>query len=269
MKKKYINIYHFQNLNMKKGTFLWKALFWRRLPWRYRKHIKTILFWLFWNILRYKGVKNINLFEDKIYSQNGEDGIIQMIFNKIGVTNKFFVEFGIHPNQGNTIYLKKEKGWKGLWIDGNGDGKDIKKEFITKENINKLFDKYNVPNEFDLLSIDIDGNDYYIWKSIRNSPRIVVIEYNASIPPNQSKAIKYDPMHKWKSDDYFGASLLALVKLSKKKGYTLIGCDKRGINAFFVRNDLIKNNFLVQDINKLFKPSGYPHPKSDRIMIDI
>ena len=108
---------------------------------------------------------DINDFEQRYYSQNGEDGILKIIFNKIGTTNKFCVEFGIHPFEGNTNYLKKQH-WDCLWMDGNGDGTTIKQEFITAENINQLFAKYNVPQEFDLLSIDIDTNDYWVWKAI-------------------------------------------------------------------------------------------------------
>ncbi len=223
-------------------------------------------------------IKNINFFEQKYFSQQGEDGIIKIIFDKIGVTNKYCIEFGIHEQEGNTIYLER-KGWDCLWMDGNGDGKKVKKEFITAENINSLFDKYNVPKEFDLLSIDIDSNDYWIWKAIENySPRVVIIEYNASIPPNESKTVPYNPTAVWDKTNYFGASLLALTNLSKTKGYTLIGCDRNGVNAFFLRDDLVKNNFKIRSIEELYKPQGYGkkqngkrlgHGKSDKTMIDV
>lgn len=141
-------------------------------------------------------------------------------------------------------------------MDANGDGEKIKKEFITAENINQLLQKYRVPREFDLLSIDIDSNDYWVWKAIDNySPRVVVIEYNSCIPPNESKTIKYDPNARWDGTDYFGASLLALAKLGKSKGYSLVYCESSGVNAFFVRNDLIKNYI------------GYP--KSNRPMVEV
>jgi hypothetical protein len=197
-------------------------------------------------------INNINDFEKKINSQNGEDGIIECIFNQVGVTNKFFVEFGIHSGIANTVFLRN-KGWGGLWMDLKG-GENIKKEKITAENINDLLDKYNVPNEFDLLSIDIDGNDYYVWKEIIRTPRVVVIEYNAHIPTDQSKAIKYNPNHKWRHDDYFGASLLAMKNLGLKKGYTLIGCDGNGVNAFFVKEDLVDGNFKIKSIDEVYKP---------------
>ena len=101
---------------------------------------------------------------------------------------------------------------------------NIKKEKVDASNINFLLAKYSVPREFDLLSIDIDSNDYYVWKALEGySPRIVVIEYNASFPPTESKTIKYDPNFVWDGTNYYGASLLALKKLGQSKGYILIG----------------------------------------------
>ncbi len=151
-------------------------------------------------------IRNFEDYEQTFYSQNGEDGIIKAIFEKIGITNKFCVEFGIQEKEGNSIYLQKQ-GWNCLWMDGNGDDIKIKKEYITRENINELFKKFNVPKEPDLLSIDIDSNEYWIWEAIQGySPRVVIIEYNASIPITESKTIKYDPEFQWDGSNYFGAS---------------------------------------------------------------
>lgn len=223
-------------------------------------------------------IENINLFEQSFYSQNGEDGIIKIIFYKIGVTNKFCVEFGVDKMTGNTVYLVKN-GWNYLWMDGNGDGKKIKVEFINAENINLLFEKYNVPKEFDLLSIDIDSNDYWVWKAIdAYSPRVVVIEYNASIPCTESKTVEYNPSLCWDGTNYFGASLLALEKLGDSKGYTLIACDEMGANAFFIRKDLVKDNFEVKSIERIYRPPKYGqiidgkhigHPVSYKNMISV
>lgn len=220
--------------------------------------------------MKNKKIENINLFEQKYCSQNGEDGIIKIIFDKIKTTNQFCVEFGIHPKEGNTIYLGK-KSWNCLWMDGNGDGKHIKKEFITAENINSLLKKYKVPKEFDLLSIDIDYNDYWVWKAINGySPRVVVIEYNSSFSPLESKTVKYNPKAVWDGTSYFGASLLALAKLGKSKGYTLVCCESRGVNAFFVRNDLIGNNFVLKSIEETYKPPRYnPYPAGNKSFISV
>ena len=186
---------------------------------------------------------DLDQFESRTYSQNGEDGLLARIFQILGPGNRFFVEFGTGQSgrQRNTRLLEKQ-GWTGLLMDAAAaeEHPRIRKERITAENINELLAKYGVPEEFDLLSIDIDGNDYWVWRAIesRYRPRIVVIEYNASVPPTASKAIRYDPDYLFRRTDYFGGSLLALERLGRDKGYTLIYCESHGVNAFFVRSDL-------------------------------
>lgn len=225
-------------------------------------------------------VHNINLFESRIYSQNGEDGILAGIFSQIGRTNKFFVEFGVEDgSQCNTRYLREYCGWKGLMMGGCRHlSGDIKQEFVTAGNINMLFEKYMVPDEFDLLSIDIDGNDYWVWKALsgRYRPRVVVIEYNAKYKPPQSVVILYDPQYVWDGSDYFGASLSAFVTLAGNKGYTLAGCDSTGTNAFFVNNADFEKYFSAGSIEKLYrlprygaKEHNFCHPPSDKKMIEI
>lgn len=266
---------------------------------------------------------NLNLHERKIHSQNGEDGIIEFIFSKIGTTNKFSVEFGVGNGfESNTTYLLEKKGWKGLMMDYGSDEKiktenlikkglyyrkfgikyclqkgikflkktmdqykrsrcfqyDIKKEKVTAENIEKLFQKYNVPKNFDLLSIDIDFNDYWVWKAITNyHPNVVIIEYNSSLPPTESRVVPYDSEAVWDGTNYFGASLLALQNLGNTKGYTLLGCDSNGVNAFFCKKNLV-GDIKIKDIQYLYKSPKYGkivngvhigHPPSDKKMIEI
>lgn len=248
----------------------------------YTKYIKLNLFNLsgkiHYTFNKNNIIKDFEKFEQSKHSQNGEDGILKIIFYKIKTTNKFCVEFGIHPLQGNTIYLK-QMGWNCLWMDGDGDGKEIKNERITAENINQLFQKYNVPKEFDLLSIDIDSNDYWVWKSINDySPRVIVIEYNSCLPKNESKTVVYDPNLTWDGSTYFGASLLALYKLGLEKGYTLLTCDSKGVNAFFVRNDLIRNHFEIRSVEEIYRKPQFGgklngeyfgYHQGDRKMIDV
>ncbi len=199
--------------------------------------------------------------ERREYSQNGEDGMIAAIFAKIGTTNRFFVEFGVEDGlQCNCRYLLKHKGWTGLLMDGGTwpEENGVKKEFVTAENIEDLFKKYNVPTEFDLLSIDIDGNDYWIWKAIEQfHPRVVVIEYNANKGPDASITVPYDPAFLWDKSDYQGASLRALEKLGKEKGYTLIATDPCGVNAFFVIDTLILGNFIIPPFAQIFHSPAY------------
>ena len=206
---------------------------------------------------------NISKFGIKIYSQNEEDGIILYILKHIGIKTKKFIEIGSENGlECNTTNLLKYFDWSGMQIEGNKELhnkakiqlKKILKEkiknvklvnsLVTKKNINKIIKKI-FKKEVDLLSIDIDGNDFWIWKEIKCiNPRLVVIEYNSFFGSEISCTIPYNPKFIWdyeKKKSYYGASLKALEKLGKKKKYTLVGVDKNGVNAFFVRNDLAKN----------------------------
>jgi hypothetical protein len=198
--------------------------------------------------------RRLEPFGFKVYSQNDEDGIIQEIFKRIGTTSKTFVEFGAYDGmENNTIFLLMQ-GWSGLWIDG--DPKKIKKlkqtydrvikrkqlhaegAYITKNNINALIGKY-YNGEIDLLSIDIDGNDYHIWQNIECiNPRVVITEYNAKFPPPCCWAMKYDESYWWDGSDKMGMSLQAATNLGNEKGYQLVGTNITGTNAFFVRKDI-------------------------------
>ena len=218
-------------------------------------------------------IKHITDFERKIHSQNGEDGIINAIFSKIGTTNRYFVEFGVEDGtECNTRYLKEKKGWNGLLMDGRANpGTEIKQAFITAENIESLFDRYGVPTCFDLLSIDLDLNDFWVWKAIvSRNPRVVIIEYNSSFPLHQKKVVPYNATGIWDGSNHFGASLGAMVMLGREKGYRLVGCENRGINAFFVQEALVEDHFDLPADESLYRPpiwgekihgihSGYPN----------
>lgn len=199
--------------------------------------------------------------ERKVYSQNGEDGVIEAIFEAIGTTNRYFVEFGCgDATECNTAYLL-ENGWQGLLMDNSGQCRNpratIRQEVITAENINPLFRKYGVPDEFDLLSIDIDGNDYWVWQQINYHPRVVVIEYNAHCSALDRKTIAYDPNFRWSGTDYFGASLAALEEQGREKGYTLVYCEKTGVNAFFVSTRLLPPSFVPSPLQTIYRPPNY------------
>ncbi len=210
---------------------------------------------------KYKNSKKLNKYEYKVFSQNGEDGIIEEIFNRIGTTNKFFVEFGAGDGLANNTTYLLVKNWKGCWIEANKKSIDIinqkfdalikdkrlivKHAFITSENLEYLFEELKIPKECDLLSIDIDGNDYWIWKNIEKyNPRVVIIEYNALFPPHISWIMKYNPNHMWDETCYHGSSLKSLELLGLKKGYKLVACNFTGSNAFFIRGDLVKDRFF-------------------------
>ena len=210
---------------------------------------------------RHADPKRLLKYGFKVYSQCEEDGIIQEIFKRIGVSNRTFVEFGVQTGiECNTLKLLIE-GWNGLWLEGRRSfvGKirtnyrpfiekrllAVSQAFVTAENINSLIEKSGVSGEIDLLSIDIDNNDYWVWKAITLiNPRLVVIEYNASLPPPLSLVVPYDSGRGYTGTNYFGASLEALVRLGRTKGYRLVGCNFSGSNAFFVRDDLAGDLFL-------------------------
>ncbi|PJJ79741.1 hypothetical protein [Mucilaginibacter auburnensis] len=213
-----------------------------------------------YNNPKYASNKRLNKHEYQVFSQNGEDGIIAEIFNRIGLTNKYFIEFGVTEglecNSLNLLY----KQWQGLWIDGDpeyikkintrfsdfiGDKRlTVRNNFITAENIESIFDGAGVPAEPDMLSIDIDYNDYYIWQAItKYRPRVVVIEYNSNFRPDTHFVVKYNAQRTYDGTSFFGASLLALEQLGREKGYVLVGCVFTGSNAFFVREDLIADHF--------------------------
>ena len=116
------------------------------------------------------------------------------------------------------------------------------REFVTAENINELLANYEVPEDFDLFSLDIDGNDYWVWEALKYQPSVVVIEYNAAIAMSESKTIPDDPAFSWSAHgrtSYYGASLLALKRLGERKGYVLVYAN--GVNVFFVRSSLVPN----------------------------
>ena len=158
------------------------------------------------------------------YSQYGESKILLEIFESIGTENKYVVEFGASDGFWlSNARMFIELGWDSLLMDGIAEPKNgVKREFITSENINELFSRYSVPKIFDLLSIDIDGNDYWVWKNIEYSPNVVIIEYNSNFNVNEKYVLRYDPKHDFhESGGYYSASIKSLVELSKEKGYFL------------------------------------------------
>lgn len=209
--------------------------------------------------------------ENQICSQQGEDGIIKAVFDEIGTTNRVAVEFGaLDAPTDNTLLLKKQ-GWKVHQWNGESYTPSIKKHWVTAENINQIWDREKVPQSPDLLSIDIDYNDYWVWRALKATPRLIIIEHNASIPPTEARVVPYDPNRGWDGTNYFGASLLALTQLAQSKGYSLIYVESQGVNAFFLRSDL-----LTQNITPLTAAEGYQtpkygpnnggHPQSDKVM---
>ena len=207
-----------------------------------------------------------------VYSQNDEDGILEDIFNRLNIPRPSFLEFGVAPEENNTNYLIL-KGSKGCWIDkgltglknqlSNNTRLSIFDEYITLENIVSLVEQgcqflSIPPKDLDLISLDLDGNDYYFIEKIVLSgvlPKVFCLEYNASFRPPMDIKIRYNENHRWVGDDYFGCSLDAYCNLLSPN-YTLVSCNIAGANCFFVRNDL-DANFTKYTTEELYQPARY------------
>jgi hypothetical protein len=224
---------------------------------------------------RYDDPLRLERFGWTVYSQNEEDGILAEIFRRIGTANRKFLEFGVQRGlESNTLNLLEQE-WSGAWIEGVAPlVSEIERGFrrwiasgrlavraaiVTRENINDLIRDFSLPRDLDLLSIDIDGNDYHVWEAITQiEPRVVLIEYNGKFPPPMQWIMAYDPRHHWEEDDQFGASLESMTALGRSKGYSLVGCNITGTNAFFVQSRLAEGRFAQPaDASALYQPARY------------
>jgi hypothetical protein len=177
---------------------------------------------------------------NKKYSQYGEEGYLRFIFENVGVKDGFFVDLGANDGKylSNTRYFK-EHGWSGILIDGQ-EFKGVHRHYITAENINELLKRYGVQNEFDLLSIDIDGNDYWVLRKILSCfrPRLIISEYNSEF--TDARTIEYDPTFHFRATDYYGYTFEAGLKLAEEFGYRVIfqNCN---LNMYYLRKDLLED----------------------------
>lgn len=231
-------------------------------------------------------------FEDvefRAFSQNGEDGILLYLFSLIGTTNRKAVEVcagdGIECNTANLIV---NHGWNALLFDGNEENIRRGQQFystckttrfwpptlvnawITAENINSLIVDNGFEGEIDLLSLDLDGMDYWIWKAINCiNPRVVVLEYNSLWGSEHTVTVPYKAdfgaEHNEFGVDYGGASLPAFVKLGREKGYRLVGCQFYGFNAFFVRSGIGEDIFPEIPASKCFEHPSAQYAIKERL----
>jgi len=219
---------------------------------------RTLMFSAEWR----ESSKSIDLAskEFKVFSQWGDDGIIQYLVHTLNINNKKFIEFGVgNYFESNTHFLLVNNNWSGFIIDGSQKCMDIVKNnpffwrydlnlktaFIDKENINKLLEYSNFSN-IGLLHIDLDGNDYWILDSLdidKYSPDILILEYNSNFGSDRFITVPYDPLFSCidahYSGQYFGASISALDSLARQKGYYFIGSNSAGNNAYFLKNEFL------------------------------
>jgi hypothetical protein len=217
---------------------------------------------------------DLRAYERHVYSQNGEDGIIQEILARIGVLNRFFVEVGVESGREcNCARLVVEEKWSGVFFEADANHfAPLAERYrnyeqvrcvhatVASTNIEELLQASGVPHDFDVLSIDIDGNDYWVWAAIDSwRPRVIVIEYNAAHSPPNKWVMRENPRHRWDQTSYYGASLASLVGLGRKKGYTLVATDSTGVNAFFVREELVTpERFLDPVLHYHYSPLSSP-----------
>lgn len=219
-------------------------------------------------------------YELRGFSQNGEDGVLAEILARIGTAGRRFVEFGIESGrEGNCVLLADVLGWAGAFLEPDphhfalleakyaGTPRVLTRNVaVTPQNVEPLFDELDVGAELDVLSIDVDGQDYWIWQALsRYRPRVVVIEYNSALPLDRHLVQPIGSAQRWDGTDYFGASLGALEALAAGKGYRLVHTDLAGCNAFFVRQDLGPGRFPVgEEVPRRSLPnyylSGIRHP---------
>ena len=253
------------NIFLKKIKHLGKALKFLLNGEEMLEEQKLILGSLLSRQIMHEKITNISEAEFKIFSQWGDDGIIQWLIHNIGIQHKSFIEFGVEDYQESTTrFLMMNNNWSGYIIDGNERNirhiknsnyywrfeLEAKHAFVDRENIVNLIKQSSVANNVGLLHIDIDGNDYWVWEVLEIRPEIVIVEYNSVFGNKRSITVPYrkdfDRTNAHCSNLYFGASLLALCHLAEKKGYSFIGCTSSGNNAYFVRND--RTNEVVKRV---------------------
>lgn len=204
---------------------------------------------------RYADPRSLTRHRARIYSQNGEDGAIAEIFQRLGgPSERTFIEIGVGEGHENNTRFLLENGWRGIWCEADashcdairanyaaelGDGHlQLRIGGVTRENAAEIA----LPEDtaLDLLSIDIDMNTSHVWRALGHlSPAVAVIEYNPAFPASLDWEVPYDAAGAWQGDNYFGASLKRLEVLGAELGYKLVGCELTGINAYFVREDLV------------------------------
>ena len=230
-----------------------------------------------------RGEIDLQRTEFQVFSQDGEDGIIQSLVSRIPIASKVFVEFGVENyTQCNTRFLVENDYWSGLVIDGSKEQiEQLKREsifwrrslkavsaFITRENINDLISGQGIDGEIGLLSVDIDGNDYWVLEAINCvRPSILVCEYNSLFGPYAKISVPYDPefvrTKAHFSNLYFGASLGAMTHLANKKGYELVTSNLFGTNAFFVRRDLL-GNLVSKTADEAWVPAKFRESRNEK-----
>jgi len=231
-----------------------------------------------------KRSRDLRDYEFKVFSQWGDDGLIQKLIDTIEIENKTFIEFGVQDfYESNCRFLMTKDNWAGFVIDGSASNiRRLKAShfywrhaleaiaaFLSRANINEILARSKFDHDLGLLSIDIDGVDYFVLEAIDYyKPRILIVEFNAIFGPERKITVPYDERFcrtdKHHSNLYFGASLSALTHLANKKGYELVGINSACVNAFFVRKDLVNEKLQVLTPEQAYTPSAFRESRDSR-----
>jgi hypothetical protein len=223
---------------------------------------------------RAKDPGSINQCAAHVYSQNYEDAIIAEIYARIGEQSRVFVEIGVGDGSECNTRALLERGWTGLWIESNAEAVasarvrlstfidsgalQVVELFVTRDNIQSvLADRLGA--EIDFLSVDVDYNTSHIWRAVELPARVACIEYNANLGSRVDWEVPYHAGGVWDGTGAFGASLKCLERVGREKQMSLVGCDIRGVNAFFVHEraaggDLFTSPFTAE---RHFEPARY------------
>jgi hypothetical protein len=214
--------------------------------------------------------------EFRVSSQWGEDGIVEWLVHHLGDMPETFIEFGVENYcEANTRFLLQHRNWRGLVIDGSGKYVDYIRQdpiswrhdltavsaFVTRDNINSIISGAGFEGELGILSVDIDGVDYWVWEAIHCvNPHILIIEYNSVFGDRLALSVPYKPDfirgHAHHSNLYYGLSIKAAEFLAGKRGYSFVGTNSAGSNAFFVRNDRV-NEILKRVARVKARPARF------------
>ena len=237
-----------------------------------------------------KAVQSVSALDEvefQVFSQFGDDGIIQWLVESLDVSKKIFVEFGVEDyRESNTRFLLMNNNWSGCVIDGDEENINlilgseycwkyelsVKAAFVTRENINELLTSFGLAGDIGLLHIDIDGNDYWVWEAIDVvAPDIVILEYNSVFGIERSISVPYSPVFQrtlsHHSNLYFGASLKALCDLSNSKGYAFIGSNSAGNNAYFVKKHKLNSKVRACSVSEGYRLSKFRESRDEKFKL--
>jgi hypothetical protein len=234
-------------------------------------------------IINKRGYQSLADLEFKVFSQFGDDGIVQYLAHNLELKNKTFIEFGVEDYfESTTRFLLEKDNWSGFIMDGSDENiarlkraelywkhdLNARAAFVTKENINQLISTGTADwDGVDILHVDIDGNDYWVWKEIEINPPIVIMEYNSNFGIERAITVPYDPaFYRTKahsSNLYWGSSLKALYLLALGKGYEFIGCTSAGHNAYFIRKDKMNNRVRSVSLENGYVRSRYRESRDE------